>query len=250
MKKMMMFMLISMLAAFMAACGTENSSEDDTAGEQNAETVMPEETEEAATDVPIEESEAESEEAAEEESTEEEASEESTDESAEGTEEAAEEESEGESDMRLLEQQMTFTINGEESERTAFLQESEENNYSVYVAEGFSYTMEEPNIDQIYFDEDDSQFMRIHTYPKAESEQSLIEDQMKGQADAIQGEAAAEWTPAAADSVIAGYEAAVGENQFKTYLYELNDMFVRIEIHTQADSGLEDAFIQMAETIE
>ncbi|KIL50268.1 hypothetical protein KP77_16430 [Jeotgalibacillus alimentarius] len=249
MKKMMMYMLISMLAAFMAACGTENSSEDDTAGEQNAETVMPEETEEAATDVPVEESETDSEETVEEESTEEEAAEESTDDSAEA-EEDAEENSEGESDMRLLEQQMTLTINGDESERTAFLQESEENNYSVYVAEGFSFTLEEPNVDQVYFDEDDSQFMRIHTYPKAESEQALIEDQMKGQADAIQGEAAAEWTPAEADNVITGYEAAVGENQFKTYLYELNDMFVRIEIHTQADSGLEDAFIQMAETIE
>ncbi|TFE00338.1 hypothetical protein [Jeotgalibacillus salarius] len=248
MKKFMMLLLISMLAAFMAACGTENTGEENTAGEQNQEesteeAEAPEDTvEEENEEETVEETESEtdSEDIAEEEPAEEEVTEE-------GTEEA----DSGEGKVRLLEQPMTFTINGEETERTAFLQESEENNYSLYVADGFTFTPEEPNVDQIYFDEDGSQFMRVHTYPVSESEAALIEDQMKGQAEAIQGEEAADWMPEdASHDMIAGYEAAVGDDQFKTYLYEIDDMYVRIAIHAKADSGLENAFLQMAETIE
>ncbi|WP_404408844.1 hypothetical protein [Jeotgalibacillus malaysiensis] len=251
MKKLWTLLLVLMLAAFIAACGTESAEEENTGGQQ-------EESTEETVEEPAEETEApeeEVEEEAAEESSEEPPAEE-TDESdaqeepaEESTEEAAEEETGTE--MRLLEQPMTLTIDGEETERIAFLQESEENNYSVYVAEGFTFTPEEPNVDQVFYDEDGAQYMRIHTYPKAESEAALIEEQMKGQADAIQGEASADWTPeGSANEVIGGYEATLGEEQFKTYLYEKNDMYVKIAIYAKTDSGLQEAFLLMAETIE
>ncbi|MFB1081304.1 hypothetical protein [Jeotgalibacillus sp. JSM ZJ347] len=243
MKKLMVLMLVLMLAAFMAACGTETeegTSADQPVEENNEETVV---TEDDTT-----EEEAETEENAGEEQPAEDASEETEESEAPAEEDPAEE---AESDIRLLEQPMTLPLNGEETERTAFLQESEENNYSIYVAEGFTFTPEEPNVDQVFLNEDGSQFMRIHTYPKEDVEAGVVEGQMKDQADAIQGEDSAEWTPENIENeVIAGYEAVVGEEQYKTYLFEKNDIYVRIAIHTSVDSDLEDAFIQMAETIE
>lgn len=249
MKKLMALLLVLMLGAFMAACGTESAEEENTGGQQ-------EESTEDTTEEPAEETKA-PEDEAEEESSEEQPAEETEEsaapeeeEPAEDTTEEAPEEETG-SEMRLLEQQMTLTIDGEETERTAFLQESEENNYSMYVAEGFTFTPEEPNVDQVFYDDDGAQYMRIHTYPKAESEAALIEEQMKGQADAVQGEAAAQWVPEDSENeIISGYEATLEEEQFKTYLYEKNDMYVRIAIYAKTDSGLEDAFLQMAETVE
>lgn len=233
MKKLWTLLLVLMLAAFTAACGTESAEEGSNGGQQDESPEEPAEDNETAEEV-------------------EEPAAEETDESADMPEESAEDTTEEEgTKMRLLEQQMTLSINGEETARTAFLQESEENNYSMYVAEGFTFTPEEPYVDQVFYDEDGAQYMRIYTYPKAESEAALIEEQMKGQADAIKGEAAGEWTPEeSANEIIGGYETTLSEEQFKTYLYEKNDMYVRIAIYTKTDSDLEEAFLQMAETIE
>ncbi|AJD90797.1 hypothetical protein JMA_14800 [Jeotgalibacillus malaysiensis] len=257
MKKFTAFILVLILAAFMAACGTESAQDETNGSQQNESTEeTSEETVEESgedTETPDEETEEPAEEPAEEaddsSSIEEEPAEESTEEGSE--EDTQDGNSEEGTEMRLLEQPMTLTIGGEKTERTAFLQESEENNYSMYVAEGFTFTPEEPNVDQVFYDEDGAQYMRVYTYPKAESEASLIEEQMKGQADAIQGESAAEWTPEnSASEVISGYEATLSEEQFKTYLYETDNQYVRIAIYSKADSGLEDAFLQMADTIQ
>ncbi|TFE03680.1 hypothetical protein [Jeotgalibacillus sp. R-1-5s-1] len=247
MKKLHLLIFALILTLILAACGTETAepaSEDGTNG--TSETIDNEETteEEAVEEEPVEE---------------EEPAEETEDEAAVGegeepAEETAEEETAAgeENGMRLLEQQMTVELEGESTDKTAFLQENTNNGYSMYVLDGFTYTPEEPNVDQVFYNEDPSQYMRVETFPANETDTSFVQEQMAGQRDAVNAENAADWMPENSqfEEVIAGYSTQTEDTDYQSLLAKQGDKLIKITMYTKADTGTQDAFLKMAETIQ
>ncbi|WP_227395698.1 hypothetical protein [Jeotgalibacillus aurantiacus] len=246
MKKLHLLIFALILTLILAACGTETAepaSEDGTNG--TSETVDNEETteEEAVEEEPAEETEDEAAVEEEEPAEEEEAAEET----------AEEETAAGEENgMRLLEQQMTVELNGESMDKTAFLQENTNNGYSMYVLDGFTYTPEEPNVDQVFFNEDPSQYMRIETFPANETDTTFVQDQMAGQRDAVNAENAADWMPESSqfEEVIAGYSTQTEDTDYHSLLAKQGDKLIKMTMYSKADTGTQDAFLKMAETIQ
>lgn len=68
--------------------------------------------------------------------------------------------------IRLLENNLTYTLNGETKEQTAFLKHSDNQGYSMYILPDYELTAEEPNKDVVMLSNDGEIFMRVELLPK------------------------------------------------------------------------------------
>lgn len=158
--------------------------------------------------------------------------------------------------MRKDDASLTYQLNGEEKKETAYLTESNEQNYSLYKLDGYELTGEEPNKDALYSVNDDSVFMRIETISKDEADYEIILNNMTETMKAV----ALDQQPAnitdksklpTGDGIenAVGYEVPKEIGTISGYVFERGNLIVRLTIFDRNSANLTDAFLKMGETV-
>lgn len=172
------------------------------------------------------------------------------------TEEPVEDDSTDAPALRDDEASLTYTLNGEQKNETAYLTESDEQNYSMYKLDGFELTGEEPNKDALYSVEDDSVFMRIETISTDDADYEIILKNMMETMAAISIEenpvriTDEQKLPTGEGITNAvGYEVPKEIGTISGYVFERNGLIVRLTIFDRTTANLTDAFLKMGETV-
>lgn len=238
MKKNLLFAAsILTIGGFLAACGTTDTTDDNTATapDEAAEEVVEEET---AEDVPAEE-------AAEEEAVEEETPEETES----GTGEETEETESGAEEPADTPAEET----GDAAEPEGTLMQSDEQAYELYVLPGFELTSEEPGKDSLYMTEDPSVSMRIETFTPEDLDFAYAEDVMKQTLQASNPEAepadkgALEGEEFINSSV---FEVPSVEGTVTGAVFEKEGIIVRLTIFDSTEANATADFIKMGQTVQ
>ena len=151
--------------------------------------------------------------------------------------------------IRILEQNLQYTINGEQKEQTAFLKYNDNQNYSMYVLPEYELTAEEPNKDVIFWSEDDSIFMRIELLP-ADVDWSLMEENTQAQLTAVNPEVTQIDVPE--DPFFENswaLETKSGEEVVTSYLIKNEKQPLKLTLFTKENADHKDPFIEMSKTI-
>ena len=134
--------------------------------------------------------------------------------------------------------------------------ESESQNYSITVVEGFELTGEEPNKDLLFNKENDLQSMRIETFNKEEvnleeTTNNLMETLKASNEEGTLEEITDENQLPASDTIqqAKGFQIDTPDGKVTGYTFETNGLIVKLTIFDTADTPALETFIQMAETI-
>ncbi|MFC0477256.1 hypothetical protein ACFFHF_18820 [Robertmurraya beringensis] len=151
--------------------------------------------------------------------------------------------------IRLLENNLTYTLNGETKEQTAFLKHSDNQGYSMYILPDYELTAEEPNKDVVMLSNDGEIFMRVELLPKDvdwdSTEQTAVE-QLQAVASEVNEINPPELEFFANSKV---YEARINEEVITSYLVKNNEGVIKLTSFTKESLDYRDSFIKMAETI-
>ncbi|ESU32810.1 hypothetical protein G3A_09450 [Bacillus sp. 17376] len=151
--------------------------------------------------------------------------------------------------IRIMEQNIAYTENGEQKEETAFLKYNDNQNYSMYVLPEYELSAEEPNKDVLMWTEDDSVFMRIELLP-ADAEWALVEENSKAQLAAVGPEVTKTQTPEDPFFNNAwAMETNSGSDIVTTYLIKNQEQPLKLTLFTKEDADHRNAFLEMAKTI-
>ena len=238
------FAAVLLSAGALAACGTEEA--EPTEVEVAEETA--EETENAAGETEVADTEAETEEAdvAEETETAEEPE----------TDEVAAEEQPAEEAVAAVPGEtavLSFTMGSADQEGEAVYTESPEQSYTVALLPGFELTSEEPNKDVLYWSENDAVFMRIETFAPGEIDFAFAADTLEQTLQAVnpEGEVTESDVIDPADYANAeALEVQTENGKVTGVVYEKAGSIVRLTVYDTAEANATDAFITMAETIQ
>ncbi|MBS4193787.1 hypothetical protein [Lederbergia citri] len=152
--------------------------------------------------------------------------------------------------IRLLEMNITYEVNKETKEDTAFLKSSDNQDYSLYILPEFELTAEEPNKDVLYLKENDRHFMRIEILPSETNMDDAVAT-MKEQLTAVNSEVTqleakdSQWLENAHI-----YQAEKDGEIVTAYLLKKDDLLLKLTVFTTKDENYLDPFLKMAETIE
>ncbi|HEY4552294.1 MAG TPA: hypothetical protein VIG80_03805 [Bacillaceae bacterium] len=153
--------------------------------------------------------------------------------------------------IRLMEQNLSYKAGGEAKEETAFLKESDNQDYSMYVLPNYVLTGEEPNKDVLYYKEEDSHFMRIELLPSEISLEEAVttaKEQLEAVDSKVEKGSAPEGHTWLSEAEI--YTAQNGKDRVTAYLVKKEDWLLKLTVFTKLEDSHEDAFVKMAETIE
>ncbi|WP_409305222.1 hypothetical protein [Peribacillus sp. SCS-155] len=167
----------------------------------------------------------------------------------ESSDQAGEENTEPASDIvRIPEQNLTFKQDGSEKQQTAFVKNSDNQNFSMYVLPEYELYGEEPGKDSLVFKQNEELFMRIEVLPAdvnwADIEQNTdtllksIADQVKPVTDA---------GLSVPNGVIK--ETISGNDVVTSVLIKDQENPVRLLIYTTKDKDLRQPFLEMGKTI-
>ena len=151
--------------------------------------------------------------------------------------------------IRIMEQNIAYTVDGEQKEQTAFLKHNDNQNYSMYVLPEYELSAEEPNKDVLMWTEDDSVFMRIELLPN-DAEWSLVEENSKAQLAAVGPEVKEAQTPE--DPFFSNawaMETQSGSDIVTTYLIKDDEQPLKLTLFTKDGADHRSAFLEMAKTI-
>lgn len=147
--------------------------------------------------------------------------------------------------VRLMEQNLQYTSNGEAKEETAFLKNSDNQPFSLYVLQQFELTAEEPGKDILFLSEDDSVSMRIELLSEDvnwDEVEENVQTQLKSVSDKIED-------PALNIDNGSGYEVVSGDEVVTSVLLKDEKAPVRLTMFTKKDQDYRDAFLEMAKTL-
>jgi hypothetical protein len=151
--------------------------------------------------------------------------------------------------IRIMEQNIAYTVNGGQKEETAFLKYNDNQNYSMYVLPEYELSAEEPNKDVLMWTEDDSVFMRIELLP-ADAEWALVEENSKAQLAAVGPEVNEAQTPEDPFFNNAwAMETKSGSDIVTTYLIKNQEQPLKLTLFTKEEADHRNAFMEMAKTI-
>lgn len=151
--------------------------------------------------------------------------------------------------IRIMEQNIAYTVDGEQKEQTAFLKYNDNQNYSMYVLPEYELSAEEPNKDVLMWTEDDSVFMRIELLPH-DAEWSLVEENSKAQLAAVGPEVKEAQTPEDPFFNNAwAMETQSGSDIVTTYLIKDDEQPLKLTLFTKDNADHRSAFLEMAKTI-
>lgn len=160
-----------------------------------------------------------------------------------------ENEADGDQIIRLLEQNLQYTMDGETKEETAFLVNSDNQAYSLYVLPEFELTAEEPNKDVLYVKDNESIFMRIELLPH-DADWDMAEQTMKDQLTAVNEEVKEITLPEGdfyKDAI--ALEASSEESIVAGYLIKNDQVHLKLTLFSDTEQTYDNAFLKMAETI-
>ncbi|MET1177816.1 hypothetical protein ABG775_07540 [Peribacillus simplex] len=147
--------------------------------------------------------------------------------------------------VRLMEQNLQYTINGEAKEKTAFLKRSDNQPFSLYVLQQFRLSAEEPGKDIVFLTEDDSIYMRIEllkTDVNWDEVEKNVQAQLKSISETIND-------PSLDVESGTGFEVESGDDVITSILLKDEKSPVRLTIFTKKDRDYRDAFLVMAKTL-
>ncbi|WHY58032.1 hypothetical protein [Peribacillus simplex] len=147
--------------------------------------------------------------------------------------------------VRLMEQNLRYTINGEAKEKTAFLKKSDNQPFSLYVLQQFRLSAEEPGKDIVFLTEDDSIYMRIELL-KADVNWDEVEKNVQAQLKSISETIS---DPSLDVEGGTGFEVESGDDVITSILLKDEKSPVRLTIFTKKDRDYRDAFLEMAKTL-
>jgi hypothetical protein len=151
--------------------------------------------------------------------------------------------------IRLMEQNLTYSINGKKIEETAFLTNSDNQGYSMYVFPQFELTSEEPMKDILYLKEHDDVFMRIELLSEETdwtAEESNIKTQLKAVSNHVE-EAKEDFLKA---DQSAAFQASNEEEIMTAVLFKNEKNPLKVTMFTKKGLDYRQAFMEMAKTIE
>lgn len=152
--------------------------------------------------------------------------------------------------IRLFEMNLTYEVNKEKKEETAFLRSSDQQDYSLYILPEFVLTAEEPNKDVLYLKENDRHFMRIEILPSETNMDDAVST-IKEQLTAVNSEVTqleVKNSPWLANAHI--YQAEKDDEVVTAYLLEKDNLIIKLTVFTTKEQNYLDPFLKMAETIE
>ncbi|WHY98964.1 hypothetical protein [Peribacillus simplex] len=147
--------------------------------------------------------------------------------------------------VRLMEQNLQYTINGEAEEKTAFLKKSDNQPFSLYVLQQFRLSAEEPGKDIVFLTEDDSIYMRIELLKEDvnwDEVEKNVQAQLKSISETISD-------PSLDVEGGTGFEVESGDDVITSILLKDEKSPVRLTIFTKKDRDYRDAFLEMAKTL-
>lgn len=151
--------------------------------------------------------------------------------------------------VRILEQNLSYKINNNTYQKTAFLKYNDNQNYSIYVLPNYELIIEEPTQDLLYFEENKAISMRIE----------LISDDVDW--DLLKNSTYAELTSfyktnPVNTSITDNYfedltvqEIHIGDDIVTTYFINHSEIKLKLTMNTKTKEDHRDAFFQMAKTI-
>lgn len=151
--------------------------------------------------------------------------------------------------VRILEQNIEYSVNGETQEKTAFLKTSDNQNYSMFVLPDYELTAEEPNKDIVFLSEDDEISMRIELLPDDADWDSAI-NTAKSQLAVVNNEVKTIELPD--DEFFTNgtaFEASSDTDVVKAYLIKNDELSLKLTLFLKSTEDHTDPFLKMAQTI-
>lgn len=164
-------------------------------------------------------------------------------------EQTVEEEKNEDGIVRATEQNIVYKLNSETKEETAFLKNSENQPYSMYVLPEFELTAEEPGKDVLFLGSNAQTFMRIELLP-ADIDWKVLEESTKAQLESINEDVQTLEAPSDEffkDSIV--MEASNDNDIVTAYIIKNEKQPLKLMIFSQKDLDYKDPFIQMGKTI-
>lgn len=151
--------------------------------------------------------------------------------------------------IRLLENKLSYTLNGETKEETAFLKHSDNQGYSMYILPEYELTAEEPNKDVVMLTSNGEIFMRIELIPDDVNWDTTAQTAVE-QLQAVSSEVT-ELTPPKLEFFENSkvYEAKENGDVITSYLVKNSEGVIKLTSFTKDTADYRDSFIKMAETI-
>lgn len=151
--------------------------------------------------------------------------------------------------VRKPEQNIVYQLNSETKEETAFLKNSENQPYSMYVLPEFELTSEEPGKDVLFLGSDAQTFMRIELLP-TDIDWKVTEESTKAQLESINEDVQTLKAPSDEffkNSII--MESSKDNDIVTAYIIKNEKQPLKLMIFSQKDLDYKDPFLQMGKTI-
>jgi hypothetical protein len=151
--------------------------------------------------------------------------------------------------VRVLEQNLSFKINNDMQQETAFLKYNDNQNFSMYVLPDYQLEAAEPTKDRLYFADNDAISMRIE-FLSDDVDWKLLKESTNDQLYSVYKVIPIETSLESVylkDSAI--HEVYKGNEIVTTYFINHPDMKLKLTMNTKKDEDHRDAFFQMAKTI-
>lgn len=147
---------------------------------------------------------------------------------------------------------ITFTSNG--TSKTEELTSISSEQYTLQVIPGFSFTQEEPGKDVLYYDENDSVYMRIEAMTKNDT----TLDDLAANTEEVMNAVSKDYEQYDITSFVENqnltnskaYIAKVDTEEVIAVVFEKDDKIVRLTIFDNEETDLSEAMIKMGLTIE
>ncbi|RHW39827.1 hypothetical protein D1B33_02955 [Lysinibacillus yapensis] len=148
-------------------------------------------------------------------------------------------------------QSITYTSNGET--KTAEVTPVSGEQYSMNIMDGFTFTQEEPGKDVVYYDENDSVFMRVEVSSVNDAAFDDVvantEEMMAAISDNVEQYDVAPLVEGQDISNQAAYIADLESEEVIAFVFERGDKVVRLSVYDNAEADLSEAMIKMGLTI-
>ncbi|MBM7693150.1 hypothetical protein JOC77_002589 [Peribacillus deserti] len=156
--------------------------------------------------------------------------------------------SEKQNSIRIMEQNLQYSLNGANKQETAFLKNSDNQDFSMYVLPDFELSAEEPEKDIVFLKAQDSVFMRIELLA-ADSNWEEEEEMAKTQLMAVSDKITTPGLPKFDLKNAEAFEASNEEDNVTVILIKDEKNPVKLTIFTKKENDYRSAFLEMAKTI-
>lgn len=165
------------------------------------------------------------------------------------------EETKTEQDDQANNSTLTYISNGQPFEEKAVTSTSDEMNYTIQHLENYTLISEEPGVDSLLNNADETSSMQIEVVNKEDVTFDQLKESAKETISAIAPEGTKDLDLSSTLSEreeisnIVGYEALLEDEKVVKVVFERDNLFVTLTIYDNVQADLTDAFLQMGLTI-